>query len=405
MIEQQTPIQATVVRWILIAFAVRLLLMLLIHISGADVSMRLTKDAFLYDRVGREIGEYYRSGGTTSWPTRVTGVVDFGWEHFIGIVYYIVGYNPIAIKFICVIAGTLVPLVHYRTAMIVTDDEKIGITVLVLSALFPTQVYYSALMVRDSVSALSVSLLFLGLAQYIRHTTFFWWVTFFTGFLILTVLRSYLASLLAVVIPISFLITALVAKGGRARAVSGMLALLIAVVGVTIFAPELVGELDLQYADIDYVNKVRNKMNSGSGAMFADGSVTEVGSGLMDTLSSFAVGLYFFFFSVNPTQIESIRQIMALPEVFLVVIGTYFSVKGGWTLWKERREIFLPLIIPTLVMTLGYSAATTNGGPLMRWRMQLLCVYLILAATGAITSYRAKHNIRFQPDQPQQISG
>ena len=316
-------------RWILIAFAVRLMLMLVIHISGADVSMNLTKDAFLYDRVGREIGEYYRSGGATSWPARVTGVVDFGWEHFIGIVYYIVGYHPLAIKFICVLAGTLVPWVHYRTAMIVTDDEKIGITVLVLSSLFPTQVYYSALMVRDSVSALSVSLLFLGLAQYIRHTTFFWWVTFFTGFLILTALRSYLASLLAIIIPVSFLITALVAKGGRARAVSGMLALLVAVVGVTIFAPELVGELDLQYTDVDYVNKVRNKMNSGSGAMFADGSVTEVGSGLLDTLSSFAVGLYFFFFSVNPTQIESIRQIMALPEVFLVA--------SGHLLFSQRR--------------------------------------------------------------------
>lgn len=389
-------------RWLLIAFVFRLLLMLIIHISGADVSMKLTKDAFLYDNVGREIGEYYDSGGATSWPARVTGVVDFGWEHFIGLVYSVIGYNPLAIKFTCVIAGTLVPWVHYRTAMIVTDDSKIGMMVLILSALFPTQVYYSALMVRDSVSALSVSMLFLGLAQYIRHTTFFWWVTFFTGFLILTALRSYLASLLAIIIPVSFLVTALVAKGGRARAVSGMLALLVAVVGVTIFAPELVGELDLQYTDVDYVNKVRNKMNSGSGAMFADGSVTEVGSGMLDTISSFAVGLYFFFFSVNPTQIGSIRQIMALPEVFLVGIGTYFSFKGAWTLWKERREIFLPLIIPTLVMTLGYSAATTNGGPLMRWRMQLLCVYLILAATGLVTSHRARNNIRFGANHPHQ---
>ena len=398
MIEQPS-MQANVMRWLLIGFSIRLMLMLLIHISDADVSMSLTKDAFMYDRVGREIGEYYASGGITSWPSRVTGVVDFGWEHFIGIVYYIVGYNPLAIKFACVIAGSLVPWVHYRTAKIVTDDEKISFTVLVLSVMFPTQIYYSALMVRDSVSALSVSLFFLGLAQYIRHTTFFWWVTFFSGFLILTALRSYLASLLAVIIPVSFLITALLAKGGRARAISGMLALLVAVVGVTVFAPELIGELDLQYTDVDYVNKVRNKMNSGSGAMFADGSVTEVGSGLVDTISSFAVGLYFFFFSVNPAQISSIRQIIALPEVFLVIVGTYFSVKGGWTLWKEKREIFLPLIIPTLVMTLGYSAATTNGGPLMRWRMQLLCVYLILAATGLISSYRAKHNIRFQPHQ------
>ena len=96
---------------------------------------------------------------------------------------------------------------------------------------------------------------------------------------------------------------------------------------------------------------------------------------------------------------------MALPEVFLVAFGTYFSIRGAWTLWMERRDIFLPLIIPTLVMTLGYSAATTNGGPMMRWRMQLLCVYLILAATGAITSYRARHNIHFHANEPQHMGG
>jgi hypothetical protein len=42
------------------------------------------------------------------------------------------------------------------------------------------------------------------------------------------------------------------------------------------------------------------------------------------------------------------------------------------------------------VLTLGYSAATTNGGPLMRWRMQLIGIYLIMGATGLITSIRAR---------------
>lgn len=374
--------------------------MLLIHVSGAEKSMSLTKDAFLYDRAGLGIAEYYWTQGATEWPARVTGFIDFAWEYFIGIVYYVIGHNPLAIKLVCVIAGTLVPYVHYRTALIVTNDRQIAFAVLLISTFFPTQVYYSALMVRDSVSALSVSLLFLGLAQYIRNTTYFWWVTFGIGFLILIGLRSYLASLIAIVIPVSFLITALVSAGGRARAVTAMVALGVAVAGIVFFSPELIDELDLQYADVDYVNKVRNKMNSGSGAMYS-GGVTEVGSDLVDTLSSFAVGLYFFFFSVNPTQLGSIRQIMALPEVALVAGGTFFGIKGIWILWKERRDIILPLLIPTLVMTLGYSAATTNGGPLMRWRMQLLGVYLILAATGLVTQIRSRQQVQTQFDQQQ----
>jgi hypothetical protein len=258
-------------------------------------------------------------------------------------------------------------------------------------------------MVRDSVSALSVSMLFWGIAQFIRKTTPWWWVTFLIGFLVLISLRSYLASVLVVVIPLSFLVTAIFSREGRGRAIGGIAVIGLAVVASTVVVPVLVDgelqdyvELDTQFTDLDYINKVRSKMNRGAGAMYSDGSVTEVGSSLVDTATSFLIGLYFFFFSINPGQLSSIRQIMALPEVMLVIVGLWYGSIGAWVLWKERRDVFLPLILPTLVMTLGYSAATTNGGPLMRWRMQLLGVYLIVAATGLIASVRKKQMMREQ---------
>jgi len=377
-------------KWVMIGFLVRFILMLVIHFSGAEESMKLTKDAFLYDRVGLEIAEYYSSNGMTGWPPRVKGFIDFGWEFVIGFVYYLIGHNPLVIKMICVVAGTMIPLVHYRTAKLVTNDTTIAFTVLIFSVFFPTQVYYSTLMVRDSVSALAVSLIFLGLAEYIRNASPTWILKLGIGFVIMLGLRSYLAAMLGMIIPVSLLITALVSSGGRGRALAGTLFLGLAVVGAVFLAPSLIGELDTQFTDVNYINKVRNKMNSGTGAMFDEGGVTSVGSNILDTLTSFAVGLYFFFFSVNPTQLGSIRQIMALPEVVIVVLGTFYSFKGGLVLWKERRDIILPLLLPTLVMTLGYSAATTNGGPLMRWRMQLIGVYLIMGATGMIAAKRAR---------------
>ena len=143
-------------------------------------------------------------------------------------------------------------------------------------------------MVRDSISAFSVSLLFLGLAQFIRKTTFWWWLNFLIGFLILVSLRSYLASVLGVVIPMSFLVTAVVSHGGRARAMAGIFVIGVTVAGVMVLAPALVGEveLDTQFTDLNYINKVRTKMNHGSGAMYADGSVTQVGYCLLYTSPS-----------------------------------------------------------------------------------------------------------------------
>jgi len=389
-----------ITRWIVFGFVVRFLLMLIIHFSGAEKSMSLTRDAFLYDRVGWEIAQYYESQGMGGWPARVTGVIDFGWEHFIGIVYYILGHEPLFIKMVCVVIGSLVPLLHYRTTKIVTNDSSIAFLALMLSTFFPTQVYYSALMVRDSVSAFGVSLIFLGLAEFIRKASSTWSLKLALGFLIMLGLRSYLASMLAVIIPASLVITALVSSGGRSRSIAGLGVICVAAAGIVFFAPQLIGEVDTQFTDLEYINKVRSKMNRGTGAMFDSGSVTSVGSDVVETITSFAVGLYFFFFSVNPTQLGSIRQIMALPEVILVVFGTFYSIKGGFVLWRERRDIILPLLIPTLIMTLGYSAATTNGGPLMRWRMQLIGVYLILGATGYIASSRSRQGGYQQESQP-----
>ena len=148
-----------ITKWFMIGLGIRMILMLIIHFSGVEESMRLTKDAFFYDKIGAEISEYYSSGGATAWPERVKGYVDFGWEHFIGAMYYIFGHDQLIIKLACVIVGAMVPLLHCRTALIVTNDTRSALTVMIISVFFPTQVYYSALMVRDSISAFSVSLL------------------------------------------------------------------------------------------------------------------------------------------------------------------------------------------------------------------------------------------------------
>ncbi|MEM9941750.1 MAG: glycosyltransferase family 39 protein [Planctomycetota bacterium] len=387
-------------KWIWFAFLLRLVLMVFIHFTEVDKSMSLTKDAFLYDRVGTEMANYFSSNGQQPWPSRVEGYVDFCWEWFIGLTYYTFGHEPLLIKLVTVVTGALVPLLHYRMAKIVTNDSKISVTVLLVSAFFPTQVYYSALMVRDSISAFAVSLTLLGVVEFIRKATDTWPLKLIIGFVLILGLRSYLASLLAVIIPMSLLVTSFVSSGSRGRAMAGTLLIGITAVGSLILAPNLINELDTQYTDLEYVNKVRGKMNVGSGAMFS-GDVSEVGNSLIDTATSFAVGLYFFFFSVNPAQLTSIRQIIALPEVAIVILGSFYAVKGGFVLWRERRDVILPVLIPTLIMTLGYSAATTNGGPLMRWRMQLLGVYLILGATGFVTSTRGQ-TTQYEPAYDEQ---
>ncbi len=390
-----------VIRWLLIAFGLRLGLMLLIHFTGAEKSLSLTKDSFLYDRVGLEMAEYFRTGDAAYWPTRVSGFIDFGWEYVIGCIYYLTGHQPLAIKILCVMAGTLTPLVHYRTAALVTGDQRVARLVLILSVLFPTQVYYSTLMVRDTVATLGISLIFLGIAEYIANSKSAWMIYMAIGWGVMISMRSYLAAILGVTVPLGFVVALLVGGGGEdaSRGKLALIGLLMVAVmaGVVGFAPEMLAEVDTQFTDLSYINKIRRKLNKGSGAFFQSGEATQIGEDVTDTAVSFGVGIYFFFFSINPSSLDSIRQFMALPEVVLVAVGAIYSIRGARVLWNERRYAFTALMVPTLVITFGYSVATTNGGPLMRWRMQLLGVYLVLAATGLLATRLRASRSRSQP--------
>ncbi|MCG8652664.1 MAG: hypothetical protein MI861_22685 [Pirellulales bacterium] len=393
--------------WIRVGFLIRFAVMLMIHFTGAERSLSLTKDAFLYDNVGYAISEYLRTGDIGYWPARVSGVIDFAWEYVVGFVYYLVGRQPLVIKMICVLIGSLTPLLHHRIAYLATNNARVAQCALILSVLFPTQIYYSALMVRDSLATFAISLVFLGLTEWITKGSPTWAAKMAVGFLIMLGLRSYVTVVLAATIPCGLFIAALVTSDNhtsKSRAVAGFLLLSLALIGVVAAAPQLMSEVDTQFTDLNYINKIRGKMNKGSGAFFQSGSVTEVGNSVVGTITSVGVGVYFFFFSINPATIGSIRQIMAMPEVILVAFGTLYSIKGIRILWKQRRDVLVTLMVPTMVLTLGYSVATTNGGPLMRWRMQLIGVYLIFAATGLVASRvrrsQAKQNAPALAAQP-----
>ena len=392
--------------WLLAGLALRLVLMLVIHFTQIDKSLQLTKDGFLYDRVGVEMSEYLRTGNSMMWPARVTRVVDFGWEYYIGGVYYLFGHQPLLIKLSVVLAGVFVPLIHYRIALLATDDERVARLVLVLSMLFPTQVYYSTLMVRDAIATLGVSLIFLGITEYITRPLSRWLLHLVIGFTIMVLLRSYLAAILAITIPIGFLLAGLLGSGnsGRGRILVGGVLIAVFAFGVVSFSPGLIAEVDTQFADINYVNKVRRKLNQGSGAFYRSGNVTEVGTSVTESITSFVVGIYFFFFSINPSSLTSLRQIIAVPEVILVAVGALYSIRGGCVLWRERRYRFIVLMFPTAILTLGYSIATTNGGPLMRWRMQLVGIYLVLAATGLLAARVQRGRKRTVQPRPARVS-
>ena len=128
-------------------------------------------------------------------------------------------------------------------------------------------------------------------------------------------------------------------------------------------------------------------MNKGSGALYQSGDIPELGKEILDTVEGVVVGIYFFFVSVNPTEMDTIRQWMAIPEVGIVPYMIPKIVRGFKRILKHHRFECFSLLAVAIAITFAYSSATTNGGPLMRWRLQVVNVYILIAAIGWSRQY------------------
>jgi hypothetical protein len=137
------------------------------------------------------------------------------------------------------------------------------------------------------------------------------------------------------------------------------------------------------YFDLEYINHVRGAMGDhGSGAMYSDGE--DVGVWTADMLNNTKValtGIFYFFFVIDLTDVRSIRQILALPEVIFFIALLPPMWQGVKIAYRQRKRM-LPLLTFVFVVMAVYLSATTNMGALFRWKMQVMPAMMILIAMG-----------------------
>ena len=351
-----------------IGLGLRCGLVLTLQATGLERSLKLTKDAFLYDSVGKQIAEHYRTNGGTSWPTRVSGVLDHLYEHFVGLTYYLTDDSMLVVRLVNAMCGCLVILATWRMARYITDSEtayRCGLW----ACFFPTQLYYSCLPVRDAQSTLGMTLVFLGMTAVTASGKRTHVLALPLGLLLTAGYRTYVASVLALLIPAGWVAAILLSRSKRKSQFVSRIALL-GIIALGLAGPSEAERVfstgkAAQITDIDYWNSTRQKMNRGSGALYADEDVPEIGKSIADTVQGVAVGLYFFFVSIDPTEMDSIRQWMAVPEVLIVLYMIPKLYRGFRRIMRHHRFEFISVLFVAAAITFAYSSATTNAEPLI----------------------------------------
>jgi hypothetical protein len=372
-------------RLFIVAFFLRLAAVLLLDATGAVSTLTLSKDSGKYHYVGMLIAEKM-SRGYFEWSSWI----DNGWYQFVGLVYWIIGPYPILIQLFNVTIGSATALVAYRLAREVFQDDRTARISGVLVAIFPSFVYYSSLLLKDTVAIFSVSILVLSIVMVRQKFSFMNITGILMPLVVLLAVRDYLFLACTALTGISLVFS----RGKPISVVVARTVVILLLVGVLGQVLGL-GFLGIGYAkstpyfDLDFINDTRSGMTTyGTGAIFDDGRSVGWGSDLLSDVRNGATALYYFFFTLDLRSIRSVRQLMALPEVFVFILLLPTLVKGARWSWRHCRWGSMPLLFFVGGLILVYGTATTNMGAMYRWRMQVMPLLMVFIAVGLMVRPR-----------------
>lgn len=366
------------------AFVVRLIGVVLISVTDAIRSLSLSPDSLRYHEEALAIAEEMRGGffNAPNW-------IDNGWFQFTGLVYYLLGPDPLYIQLINILLGALTPLVVFRLVLEVYGVEKLARVTALLVAFFPSFIYWSCLMLKDPLSIFSVSLLVLAVVRLRRRFSAGTLAAMAFSLLMLLGVREYLFFVSVFLIVISYIPV----EGRRTIPLLATMAGVVALIGVATYAAGFgVFGMDYirqsHYFDLEYINQSRINISHGTGAFFDAPEDAVWGESAGSTFRALAAAIYFFFVSIDLTQIGSLRQLMALPEVLMFLFLLPSLARGLRYSWHHARQASLPLAVFAFGLLAVYGSAATNMGAMFRWRMQALPLLLTFMVCGAFVHGR-----------------
>lgn len=360
------------------AWIVRAIGVAIIATTDAIRQLSLSPDSLRYHREGMAIAEQMRDGffNAPNW-------IDNGWFQFTGLVYWLLGPDPVYIQLVNITLSALTPLIVFRIVLAVYRVEKLARVVALLVAFFPSFIYWSCLMLKDPLSIFSISLLVLAVVRLREGFRLAPLIAMPAALLALLGIREYLFFVCLFLVLASYLPV----QGRRTVPLLLTMAGLVLLMGTATWLAGF-GVLGSDYIrqshyfDLEYINQSRINISHGTGAFFAAPETAVWGEGFASSARAALAALYFFFVSIDLTQIGSARQLMALPEILAILCLLPSLARGLRYSWLHLRQDSLPLAVFAFGLLAVYGSAATNMGAMFRWRMQALPLLLTFMVYG-----------------------
>lgn len=368
-------------RVFLLALALRLPALFFLHAS-VDPNV-LAPDQVQYDKYSMLLLDYWQ--GKSAFPSMLIPAQRSLYFSICASFYWLFGQSPIGPKLLNAAAGSLAAALLYRMARHLGGSRRAALLSGVLAAAMPSLILWSVLQLRDALALLGLAALFEAYTRFQERPAPGPALAGALSLWLVLELRDYLVYPLGAALAGGALV-------GRARQLEGRRAL----AAVTLFVLAMIGAGLLGYSETFLQDLSLEKLQQHHEGLAFGGSAFGIESNISSPTGALAhlpLGLVYFLLAPFPWQLGSIRQALAVPEMFLWYALLPFVGLGAASLWRRQGMRLLAVAGFLVSTTVMYSLVEGNEGTAFRHRAQVLIFFLLLAGEGLaqFVARRARH--------------
>ena len=289
--------------------------------------------------------------------------------------HYLLGASTMGTVVLNMFAGTWTALLTFLIGREMLN-ERVGKVAAVLAAVYPSLILWSVLNIRDALTTCIVVFIVLVAVRSPRRRVRSL-IAMAGALVVLSTFRDYMGVLLLAGIGMGTIAAVRKGRVGTTMVVGTALTLVLILIAVRfgMFSVEVIQD------PLATAAQLRSGLQQGAGSVFGAGADTGTIGGALRFLP---MGLAFFLFAPFPWAVSSTLQLVTLPEVFLWYSLMPFTVMGFRVVMGSRSRQSLVVISVLMVVLVTYALVEGNFGTAYRHRAQVMPLFFIFTAAGAV---------------------
>lgn len=335
-----------------------------------------TSDGLYYEYIGRIISDTWHSGNSIA-----INKLNFGYQYWNGIIYYLVGFKPVLLCVLNSITSFCIAFNLYFITLRLSGSGASRICY-VLAAFFPSSILWSSLNLKDTLIVFLITLIVKQTLELMEKFSF--GKVLFMSLLLMALvsLRFYAGILLGICISLSYIYTTTKFPWWK-RITYALVLFLIAGTALQQMGFGFMGTDYVFSQSIETIGEQHQKGAYGDAAFAEDVSFDSYSS----ALKYLPVGIFYFLFAPLPWQAMGPIRIITVPEMVFLYFSYGYLITGFRHLWQTQRSASLFLLFIIATFGLIYSLGSSNIGGIYRVRLQVIMIAFVFISEGMQRSW------------------